>query len=308
MRSASPSPFGTSPRVNPLSELSELSELDNPSPRCHWLPAAAPSSRALALFGGGAGLQLRPCRPPRTYRPRPCFVFEWLHSHRILPSTATALSIVVQCFTALAPSRSSALLLDTSDNSLHCLSTPPRRERLSLGGCVSAAPPPGLRASLRPSMCPLPSPSPNTASSFSALLGALAQPPVVLDFSDSSDNTHLPAPFYSAVAQSLTPPFGTSPRVTPLSELSELSELDNPSHPRSWLPAAASSSRALALFGGGARLQPRPHQASPAPVARIPALSSGGCIVATSAPTPRQHFLPLRGASPSPSPRRPRYL
>ena len=147
LRSASSPPFGTRARVTHLPELSELSELDNPSPRRPWLPAAAPSSRALALFGGGAGLQLRPCRPPRAYRPRPCFVFEWLHSHRILPSTATALSIVVQCFTALAPSRSSALLLDTSDasdNSLHCLSTPPRQKRLSLGVSVSAAPAPCL--------------------------------------------------------------------------------------------------------------------------------------------------------------------
>ena len=156
LRSASPLPFGTRPRVSPLSELSELSELDNPSPPRPWLPAATPSSRALALFGGGPGLA-------RAIHPRPCSVFGWLHRRRILPNTTTALSIVAQCFTAAVPSRSSALLLDTSDssdNSLHFHSTPPRRERLSLGGCVSAAPPPRPACLSPPKHVPSPVPLP----------------------------------------------------------------------------------------------------------------------------------------------------
>ena len=124
-------------------------------------------------------------------------------------------------------------------------------------------------------MCPLPSPSPNTASSFSALLGALAQPLVVLDSSDASDNNHLPLRFFQPLRSASPPPFGARPRVTPLSELSELSELDNHSPPRSWLAAAAPSSCALAFLevrGASAPRLLRGHAASgPIPlIAQIP--------------------------------------
>ena len=89
----------------------------------------------------------------------------------------------------------------------------------------------------------------------------------------------LPLRFFCRRAQCLTAPFGSRSRVYPLSELSELAELDNPSPRCHWLPATDPSSRALALFGGGTALQLRPCHASPLPAARIPALSSGGCIV-----------------------------
>ena len=145
--------------------------------------------------------------------------------------------------------------------------------------------------------------SPITASAFldvgRGFRSARASPPprltpaslLCLRVVASSPHPPHAASALSAVALCLTPPFGTRPCVT------HLSELDNHSPRRHWLGAAAPSSRALALFGGGAGRQLRPCQASHAPNARVPVLSSGGCIVATSSPTPLQPHQSLRSAS-----------
>ena len=106
MRCASPLPFGTHPRVTPLSELSEL---DNHSPPRPWLAAADPLSRALAFLEVGRRFSCARARPHPRLTPASLFCLRVVASsphppqHRNSPFNRCAM------LHRRSPSRSSAL-------------------------------------------------------------------------------------------------------------------------------------------------------------------------------------------------------